>query len=173
MASSMPQTWTRRRPLPRGDGAALFVGETVARLARQEARTVEVRAAAAAITEHCPPNDTKARVRALFSFVKGAMRYTPDTAGTETLWTPRLHLAIIQREGRTWGDCDDGATLLAALAAGVGVRARVVLASFRPDGRYHHVWTELHDGRHWTLTDPFRSTEAGGVVPRRVKVYGL
>lgn len=60
------------------------------------------------------PRDYTGEARALFSYVRGRVRFTRDTQGVETLQTPVYTLRLGA------GDCDDIAILLATMLLSVG-----------------------------------------------------
>ena len=94
----------------------------------------------------------------------------PDTREHEILGTPLWHLAEIERDGESAGDCDDAAVLGGALARSVGMRVRVILGSFLPDRRLHHAWSEAETQLGWYELDPFRSERLRGTATRIVPI---
>lgn len=99
----------------------------------------------------------------LFRFVRDDVRYIPDVLGVETLTEPAYVLA------RMSGDCDDKATLLAALLESVGKPTRFVLAGYTPEHReYEHVYLQtLIDGE-WLTMDPSVPVPMGWEAPGAV-----
>ncbi|MGI8481227.1 MAG: transglutaminase domain-containing protein [Chthoniobacterales bacterium] len=84
--------------------------------------------------------------RAVRQYVGAHIRFTPDPVGDENLTPPLEHMRMFQN-GATilLGDCDDAATLSAAMAEAVGIPAEFVLRAFyKPDNPYQHVLTVLH-----------------------------
>jgi transglutaminase-like putative cysteine protease len=84
------------------------------------------------------PTDDLAEARALHNFVANRVRYTRDVEGVETLQAPWITLA------ESAGDCDDKATLLAALLKASGNRARLSFRAIGTDsrnpGQFRHVY---------------------------------
>jgi transglutaminase-like putative cysteine protease len=100
------------------------------------------------------PKDFRAEVRALHEFVRDHIRYVRDTHGVETVQTPDATLDIGQ------GDCDDKATLLAALLGAVGHPSRFLAVGTRP-GAYKHVFVQTPLGGQWVSLDPTMQVPIG------------
>lgn len=100
-------------------------------------------------------------VRALQHFVRDQIRYVPDIAGVETLQTPPRTLQI-----RT-GDCDDKATLLAALLGSIGFATRFRALGFK-GGPYTHVICEVKLGKHWIPCETIVDGKEPGWFPEHV-----
>lgn len=81
-----------------------------------------------------------ARIRAWLSRHVGFIR---DPFGIEGLTEPVAQLLWLQNVGWLDGDCDDVATLGAALGQAIGLPARFVLLGRL--GGFEHVWAELGD----------------------------
>jgi len=150
-----------------GEPATWRTAHLIRRAARREASHPTVRRHALDVTAGCSPNDRNCRARRILEYLVHRMEYVPDPYRHEAIGTPTFHLEAIDRDGRTFGDCDDGAALGAALGLSVGIPARLALASFLPSRRLHHVWTEL-DALGWVPIDPFRA-ERFGLEPSRLE----
>jgi len=131
-----------------------------------------VRAYALNISQWCEPTDARCRLLRIAAFLRRRLRFVPDPVGVEAIGAPSFHLLKIREEGVSAGDCDDAATLAGALARAVGAPVRLVLASFRPDGRFHHVWAEGNASGWWVDMDPFRS-ERTAPRPTRLRYVGV
>ncbi len=81
-----------------------------------------------------------AEIERLWRFVRDQIRYVRDVHGVETVQTPERTLQIGQ------GDCDDKATLLAAMLESIGHPARYVALAFQPSN-FSHVLVETKVGR--------------------------
>jgi transglutaminase-like putative cysteine protease len=123
----------------------------------REAMKSDVRLFASRLTASCAPADVACRASRIYAYVKAHMRFVPDPRQVEALGLPSYHLQLIAERNETYGDCDDGAMLIATLATAVGVTSRLAVASFRPDRILHHVWAGLLVPRGWFEADPFRS----------------
>lgn len=99
------------------------------------------------------------------------MVFVPDPLETEAVGWPSFHIQAIREEGNTGGDCDDAAALAGALARSVGRPVRLIVASFRPDRKLHHIWAEGWAGEAgWVELDPFRAERFEGRPTRRHSV---
>jgi len=90
--------------------------------------------------------DYLSELAALSFFVWRNVRYQRDRRTTELVKTPEATLRT------RVGDCDDMATLLAALSMLSGAEARFQAVGFRGDGVLTHVFCEARDprsGRWW------------------------
>lgn len=90
------------------------------------------------------------------------VRFQPDPPHLELLVTPLAHFQNMARDGVTRGDCDDVATLGAAMARAAGWRARFVLFGFFGSSGstpYSHVFTEVQvrPGAPWVDLDVTRT----------------
>lgn len=91
--------------------------------------------------------------------------FQEDPPDLELVRTPGRMLREIERYGRAGGDCDDVATLAAALGLASGMDVRLVLAGLAPDGPFVHVFAEVREpaGPSWTELDVV--AEAQGIPP--------
>lgn len=112
------------------------------------------------------PKDYLSEMVALHHFVCRRVRYQRDPLTVELVKTPAATLTT------GVGDCDDIATLLAALILLAGSQARFVTVGFRPDGVFTHVYAEGFDPRtqRWVVLDPVAGSRAGQML-RRVRSY--
>lgn len=163
---------TRGR-LPGGDAGTRKTLGIMRQLAEQGAKDVTVREAAIAVVRSAGAraHDAAAELRALFVFVRDAVRFTSDVVGVETLQGPRYTLQVLA------GDCDDRATLLVALARSIGIAAdlsfRAVAINRNAPGAFSHVYvvakvagkrialdpTYSQNLAGWEYPSPFRSME--------------
>ena len=156
---------TRLYSLPDGDGQTVATVGMMAQLARQGAVTPAVRDVAAFLV-HAQGRDQWLHAQSIAGFVAQRTRFLYDPSVAEALAPPAILLELIQQRGVVQVDCDDVATLVAALGLSVGLRARFVVVGFlTPDAPYEHVWAELSDvtGQEWLTVDPTRP--ASGLPP--------
>jgi transglutaminase-like putative cysteine protease len=67
--------------------------------------------------------------------------------------------------GRIAADCDDIATLAAALGLALGLRARLLVVEFAGQDGFGHIWTALAvPGGEWIDCDPTRPIQTPPVV---------
>lgn len=93
-----------------------------------------------------------AQAVALRTWLKGAWRFVDDPFNVELLVEPATALANAQRTGTVTGDCDEAATLGAALGAAIGLRPTFTVLAFVDESgvdRLCHVYAVLltDDGR--------------------------
>lgn len=128
--------------LPAGvDGVRATLREMV-KLARHYQKDVGVVTLARRLTQSLPEKDYAAEVAALQAFVRDRIRYVRDPRGAEMVQTPKRTLEM------RCGDCDDKATLLAALLESIGAPARFVAIGVG-GGPYSHVLAEARVGSRW------------------------
>lgn len=83
--------------------------------------------------------------RGIRDYVASHVQFAPDPVGVENLTPPRQHMEILKRKSYVLGDCDDAATLSAAMGESVGIPASFkILAFYGPKNPYQHVITYLH-----------------------------
>jgi transglutaminase-like putative cysteine protease len=111
-----------------------------------------------------PARDYLSEVKAIFDYVRGAVRYLRDVHGLETIADPLTTLH------RMVGDCDDKATLLAALLEVVGNPTRFVIAQYAGDD-YEHVYVEVFVNGEWIELDPTENGPVGWAPPGAVKLW--
>jgi transglutaminase-like putative cysteine protease len=87
-------------------------------LQRRYKTDLNIRTLAVELVRDCAPKDRRAELETLQVFCRDAIRYVADIENVETLQTPIQTLKV------GCGDCDDKATLLAALAGAIGFPAR-------------------------------------------------
>lgn len=86
-----------------------------------------------------------------------------DPVAVELVRTPTAQLGVIARQGRMPGDCDDAATLGAALALTRGLPTRLTVIGFGPTGpatSYTHVYPEVRVGGGWLDLDVQRRADS-------------
>lgn len=131
----------------------------MAQLARDAAQSYEIRSLATAIVQDVPSKQTTAELGALYRWVRDYIRYRFDPVGVEWLQSPSRTL----EEGA--GDCDDIATLLAALAESLGHETRYHVVG--PDADTpQHVAVEAWDGTQWVTLDPVLEAPSQSTQPR-------
>ncbi len=133
-------------PLAAGDFGVRRTLRLMARMARRPELSVE-RFARGAVTE--AGGVLGVALGRLFRFVRDSVQNRRDPPGVELVQAPRLTL-----EDRPAGDCDDKATLLAALFRALGVRVRFVAIDTTGE-RFDHVYLEAQVGGLWMPFDAF------------------
>jgi transglutaminase superfamily protein len=122
-------------------------------------RNVSVRRSAEAVVRGLQQKDYTSEIAALYYWVCGSTRYTHDPKHVEYVKDPLATLDEIRKNGRATVDCDDLATVLAALLLSVGVRMWFATVDFKPcDGHdnYSHVFAVAQDPKSGTrvVVDP-------------------
>lgn len=126
----------------------------------------QIRELALSLTRHLPQKDFNAEVDTLFRFVQTRIRYVRDVHEIETIQTPVKTLEYGQ------GDCDDKATLLAALLQSLGHPTRFHAMGFRP-GHVEHVLLEVKKGTEWVALDATEPQAMGWRPPHiQQSLYG-
>jgi transglutaminase-like putative cysteine protease len=83
--------------------------------------------------------------RAIRDYLSAHIRFMPDPFGVENITPPLEHMKLLQKHRVLLGDCDDAATLSAAMGKAVGIPAEFrILAFYKPNNPYQHVITYLH-----------------------------
>lgn len=125
---------------------------------------------ARSIVEDCPQRNETCCAYAVREFVSGAIHFQRDPVGVENITPPLVHMQKLRGRFGAYvlGDCDDAATLSAALGMAVGLPARFVALAFPMPGDppgmrygqdnapYQHVFTELLAGGAWREMDTTR-----------------
>lgn len=135
-------------------------------LVRQGRSDVRVRETAVQIVRGAgiPGHDFARELATLFAFVRDRIRFTRDPVGVELLQGARYTLE------RGAGDCDDKATLLAALLESIGHPAELRFRAIgvRPGSpQFSHVYVVARlGGREIPLDPTYAGTPVGWQYPR-------
>lgn len=153
--------------IPEGAAGTRATLSAMADAARAAHVTLEVRDLAESIIAAVDGKDFRGEVQAIQDWVKNNIRYTRDPIYVETLKLPAALLEARQ------GDCDDQATLVAALLMSIGFKARFVAIGTNAIGQFDHVYTEVRLGNGWLSVETTEPVEIGwrpqGVVSRMVE----
>jgi transglutaminase-like putative cysteine protease len=117
------------------------------RLVVQYKRSSEVRETALSLISELRPKNWLGEINAIFTYVRDSIRYAHDVRGVETLQIPSVTMDL------SAGDCDDKATLLAALLESIGHPTRFVAVGYSRPGAYSHVYVETKHGAQWMPMD--------------------
>ena len=101
----------------------------------------------------------------LLEFVQNSIRYVKDVHDVETISTPEKTLL-----GRI-GDCDDQATLLAALYESVGYPTRFVVAAYQVKRVMEHVYLQVLVNGEWLDADPTERYPLGWAPPGALSIF--
>lgn len=143
-----------RIPIAPGHAGNLDTPRIMARLAREAEGVPYVLAGAQRIAGDAQTAGDRAR--RIRRFLERRVRFHPDPLHFETIKEPEFQLREIERAGFTAGDCDDIATLGAALGLALGLPARFRVMAFDSASPYEHVTADLFDGSRWIDLDVSR-----------------
>lgn len=158
----------RELRLPHGDRGARKLARLMAQQARRAlTHPITIQTAHKIATPGPDPTDIALALR---DWLEARWHFEPDPYGIELLQTPAYLLELIERDGFASGDCDDIATLAAALGIAKGLRARFVLISFGNHLPLSHVLTQLETYAGWVEMDITRPAQLpAGLTIRRVE----
>lgn len=132
-----------------GDTGARQVVAEMSRLVRESLRDSTVAALAAAARSRRGPRhgaggsglyEWQERQAAVYDLLRSHYRFKPDAPGREQIKTPLRQAQEILERGYAEGDCDDRATLGAALLRHLGQPAYLVLIAQAEGVPFHHVF---------------------------------
>lgn len=150
-------TRTRVVRIPGGDAGIFRTVQYMRELVHGSLTNPLLIEAATLITEpYCCASQKAQGIR---DFLAEKVRFAPDPLGLELLKTPAYMIQSIEAQGWVAGDCDDVATLGAALGMAIGMPARFVLVGFDPIQTYGHVWTDLLTPDGWAELDTTRGDQ--------------
>ena len=147
-------TTTELRSIPEGFPGVVETLKVMSRFAREGKTTMLVRSTAMRLIQSCGHKDFSCQVRKLHAFVRDSIQYVMDVDGVETVQTPQKTLEKMA------GDCDDKATLLAALLGSIGHPTRFIAVGFEPQ-IFSHVYLETLIGTRWIPLETTEPVEAG------------
>lgn len=154
-------------------GGDAFTKRTLRRmagLARHDQVNPDVRRLALRITEGIRGQDALTQIGVIRGWLMNHCMFTRDPRKHELLIAPRILVRSLHKpenHGILRIDCDDVATLAAALGGAVGLDARfVAVAYLSQNGAPRHVWGELAPpgSEHWQEMDVTRSYQ--GLPPK-------
>lgn len=153
--------------LPEGAAGVRATLDAMIRASRAASTTLPIRDLAENIIAGVPAKDYAGEIRAIQTWVRNNIRYTRDPVTAEALKIPSALLESPQ------GDCDDQATLVAALAMTVGFPARFVAVGCGDAGVFEHVFAEVKLGTVWVSVETTEPVPIGwqpdGVTARMVR----
>lgn len=128
------------------------------RFVEQYKTAPQIRELALRLTQHLPQKDFRGEALALFNYVQNHIRYVKDIHDVETVQTPLKTLEL------SAGDCDDKATLLAALLESIGHETRFHAMGFRKNN-ISHVLLETNINGQWVAMDTTEPVSMGWLPP--------
>lgn len=126
------------------------------------------------IVRELEPKDYLSEILAVRFFVAERVRYSNDALAVEQVQDPERLCDQIIQYGKAVGDCDDIATLTAALCRQLGREAHFVTVGFGEPGVYTHVFCRVKEPRSgsWIVCDPVAGPHEGNML-RRVRTYKI
>jgi hypothetical protein len=123
-------------------------------------------AVARELGQHCKTK--MQRAHAVYEFLKDNVRFAKDPAGLEHVRHPDQLLHEIDRCGHASGDCDDVATLGAAMLKKLGLSPVFIVVGRRRGGRFEHVLYGVRNanGKFFPIDSQHRMI---GTLPKKVK----
>lgn len=153
------------RPVPAGDAGTRETVAMMQRLVFDAVASPMVRAYAVEIVRDELQRDWPGYVRALRRWLAERVRFVDDPVGVEWVTPPEILLGEIERRFATMADCDDVATLGAALAGALGMQSRFQVIGFKEHGPMRHVFAEVWNGEQWQDLDTTRPVgDASGEI---------
>ncbi len=121
-------------------------------LAQQGKKDMLVRRFVERLCAQVEPGDYSSEILAIYYWCCANVRYMKDILDVETLKTPNQLL-----QSRS-GDCDDIATLLAAMYMSCGNVCRFIVVAFA-SGYPEHVFVQVRVGPKWVTIDPVAAAD--------------
>jgi transglutaminase-like putative cysteine protease len=114
------------------------------------------------------PKDYLSEILAVRNFVAEKVKYLNDPLTTELVRDPQNLIEQVMKSGKAVGDCDDIATLMAAMARQLGRDAEFITVGFGAPGKYSHVFTRVKEPKSgvWIVCDPVAGTEESRMLSR-------
>lgn len=142
LLQGMPPTRTSLVSVSNGEAGTKVALNAMARYASQYKTDWRIRALALDLVKDLPGKDYMGEVTLIHKFCRDGIRYVRDIRGVETVATPLETLRVMQ------GDCDDKATLCAALLESLGFETRFCAVGKVP-GDWSHVLTQVFIHGKW------------------------
>ncbi len=154
----------RNTPIQRISQPTLeVVVQAMRKFAHQGKSDIEVRNQVEKICAQVEPNDYASEVLAIYYWVCNHIRYMRDIRDVEFVKQPSMVLAT------KTGDCDDIATLLAAMLMSCGNKCAFVLAAFTNPPIPSHVYTQVYTPAGVVALDPVANIETGRMFKKMTK----
>lgn len=116
-------------------------------------RSEGVHQVAIAIATSCGQMAFGCQLRKLYQYMVDSVRFKRDTHGIEHIRRPEQLVHEIETHGMTAADCDDLATLAAAIGMALGMRMGFAVDGSRRSGPLEHVYPVAWLGGQWVPMD--------------------
>ncbi len=130
------------------------------KFAHQGARDPDIIAINRRVCRNLQSGDYGGECLAAYYWVCSNVRYMRDPYGVELVQWP------IRTVDTGAGDCDDMATLLAAMCMALGNQCRFALVGFSPGGPPTHVYCEVRTPSGFKVLDPVAKGDIDGMLGR-------
>lgn len=130
-----PSLFYHTEPLPEGLAGTAHTLDRMAQLARAGAHDPAIRQLALDLVSGCRGHHFSCELKALHEFVRDEVTFRRDPVDREEVQEPAITIRT------KIGDCDDKATLLAALLGAAGAKARFITIG-RDTAHFSHVYVE-------------------------------
>jgi transglutaminase-like putative cysteine protease len=140
--------------IPSGTEGVRATLNEMRKLVRDYKKNDQIRSTAAELVSPLQQKNFMGEIKRLHAFVRDQIRYLRDIHNVETLQSPPETLR------RRYGDCDDKATLLAALLESIGHPSRFVAIGKAP-GKFSHVYVETRVGPKWIGLETTEPVDVG------------
>lgn len=114
------------------------------------------------------PKDYLSEILAVRNFVHEKCKYSNDALGVEQVQDPERQCDQIIKYGKVVDDCDDAATLMAALMRQLGREVEIVIVGFGRPGSYSHVFIRVKEPKSgkWIVCDTVAGTNEAAMLSR-------
>jgi len=158
---------TKRWTIPMGNAGHRVTVSLLQQLAYQGSQDPVLIGFARRATVFAQEKDPLEEAQGVLSMVQGTMRYTQDPVSAELVTDPRILVRQIESGQTAYGDCDDMATLTAAMLMAIGHPVRFVTFGRDPRGSWEHIYIQMYDAlrNNWVSVDPIMKDENLGYSP--------
>jgi hypothetical protein len=121
------------------------------------------------VVRRIAPKDYLSEILALRAWATGPqIRYTNDARHVEQVRTPARSLLELEQTGVATLDCDDIATLLAAMNLQIGREVEFVVVGFKEPGNFSHVFVRVREPKtgRWVVCDPVAGANEAQMLKR-------
>lgn len=126
---------------PRTPAEAKKTLEQMRRNVRESLTSERVLVTARKIADAAGARDEVTQARLIRQWLCDRFKFLNDPLGIELLEAPSFQINRILARGHVQGDCDDAATVSAALLLAIGIPCQFITLAFAPSGPWAHVYT--------------------------------
>ncbi len=163
----------RKLFLGTGEEATRTTLDLMSTIIRASSQNYYVRRWAEKIIQGINEADHLGKVEAIFNYIRGRSSYSRDPQGTELLKTPLVTLQLWEVGDYPLLDCDDYTILSLSLLKSIGFPVAIRASSYRPDGKFRHVYGMVKVGPNWMSLDLVKDYGPGWEAPGATKFMDL